>query len=207
MSDILNRFMDNTSEETAVDASKKVKVGIIGTGWIAEAHIRSYLRQPDVEIVAGADLVPGKADAFFKKFGVEGVRTYGSAKEMIDNEPDLDAVSVCTYNCQHAPCAIYALEHGLNVLLEKPMCVTVEEAAAILALTPKAACEPLAKLLKSAVANAENNFNMDKNNLYVAECFVCPGPMLKRIRPRAQGRAFRVMKRTSHVTMVLREKE
>lgn len=131
MSDILNRFMDNTSEETAVDASKKVKVGIIGTGWIAEAHIRSYLRQPDVEIVAGADLVPGKADAFFKKFGVEGVRTYGSAKEMIDNEPDLDAVSVCTYNCQHAPCAIYALEHGLNVLLEKPMCVTVEEAAAI----------------------------------------------------------------------------
>lgn len=131
MSDILNRFMDNTSEETAVDASKKVKVGIIGTGWIAEAHIRSYLRQPDVEIVAGADLVPGKADAFFKKFGVEGVRTYGSAKEMIDNEPDLDAVSVCTYNCQHAPCAIYALEHGLNVLLEKPMCVTIEEAAAI----------------------------------------------------------------------------
>ena len=48
---------------------------------------------------------------------------------------------------------------------------------------------------------------MDKKNLYVAECFVCPGPMLKRIRPRAQGRAFRVMKRTSHVTMVLREKE
>ena len=62
-------------------------------------------------------------------------------------------------------------------------------------------------VLKSAIANAENNFNMDKKNLYVAECFVCPGPMLKRIRPRAQGRAFRVMKRTSHVTMVLREKE
>ena len=80
-------------------------------------------------------------------------------------------------------------------------------AAALMEATPKAACEPLAKLLKSAVANAENNFNMDKNNLYVAECFVCPGPMLKRIRPRAQGRAFRVMKRTSHVTMVLREKE
>ena len=84
---------------------------------------------------------------------------------------------------------------------------SVAQANAILALAPKAACEPLAKLLKSAVANAENNFNMDKSNLYVAECFVCPGPMLKRIRPRAQGRAFRVMKRTSHVTMVLREKE
>ena len=80
-------------------------------------------------------------------------------------------------------------------------------AVAILKHTPKAACEPLEKLLKSAIANAENNHNMDKNNLYVAECFVCPGPILKRIRPRAQGRAFRVLKRTSHVTMVLKEKE
>ena len=80
-------------------------------------------------------------------------------------------------------------------------------AMAILKHTPKAACEPLEKLLKSAIANAENNFNMDKNNLYVAECFVCPGPILKRIRPRAQGRAFRVLKRTSHVTIVLKEKE
>ena len=83
----------------------------------------------------------------------------------------------------------------------------VKTATAYLSQTSKAACEPMAKLLKSAIANAENNFNMDKKNLYVAECFVCPGPMLKRIRPRAQGRAFRVMKRTSHVTMVLREKE
>ncbi|HJB25473.1 MAG TPA: 50S ribosomal protein L22 [Firmicutes bacterium] len=80
-------------------------------------------------------------------------------------------------------------------------------AMAILKNTPKAACEPLEKLLGSAMANAENNHNMDKNNLYVAECFVCPGPILKRIRPRAQGRAFRVLKRTSHVTLVLKEKE
>ena len=80
-------------------------------------------------------------------------------------------------------------------------------AVAILKHTPKAACEPLEKLLKSAIANAENNHNMDKNNLYVAECFVCPGPILKRIRPRAQGRAFRVLKRTCHVTIVLKEKE
>ena len=80
-------------------------------------------------------------------------------------------------------------------------------AVAILKHTPKAACEPLEKLLKSAIANAENNYNMDKNNLYVAECFVCPGPILKRIRPRAQGRAFRVLKRTCHVTIVLKEKE
>ena len=71
----------------------------------------------------------------------------------------------------------------------------------------KAASELLLKLVKSAAANAENNHNMDKNNLYVAECFVTPGPTLKRMRPRAQGRAFRVLKRTSHITVVLKEKE
>lgn len=80
-------------------------------------------------------------------------------------------------------------------------------AMAILKNTNKAASEPLEKLLKSAMANAENNFGMDKNNLYVSECFVCPGPTLKRIRPRAQGRAFRVLKRTSHVTLAVKEKE
>ncbi len=80
-------------------------------------------------------------------------------------------------------------------------------AMAILKHTPKAASEHLQKLLKSAIANAENNHSMDKDNLYVAECFVCPGPILKRIRPRAQGRAFRVLKRTSHITIVVKEKE
>ena len=78
---------------------------------------------------------------------------------------------------------------------------------AILKHTPKAACEDLQKLLKSAMANAENNKNMDTSRLYVAECFVCPGPILKRIRPRAQGRAFRIDKKTSHVTLVLKERE
>ena len=63
------------------------------------------------------------------------------------------------------------------------------------------------KILKTAAANAENNHNMDKNNLYVAECFVTPGPTLKRVMPRAQGRAFRILKRTSHITVVLKEKE
>ena len=80
-------------------------------------------------------------------------------------------------------------------------------AMAILKHTPKAACEDLQKLLKSAIANAENNHNMDVTRLYVAECFVSPGPILKRIRPRAQGRAFRILIRTSHVTLVLKEKE
>ena len=82
-----------------------------------------------------------------------------------------------------------------------------DKAMAILRHTPKAASELLEKLLKSAIANAENNHNMDKTKLYVSECFVCPGPIMKRIRPRAQGRAFRVLKRSSHITLVLKEKE
>ena len=82
-----------------------------------------------------------------------------------------------------------------------------DKAMAILKHTPKAACEDLQKLLKSAMANAENNKNMDTSRLYVAECFVCPGPILKRIRPRAQGRAFRIDKKTSHATLVLKERE
>ncbi len=80
-------------------------------------------------------------------------------------------------------------------------------ALAIVRNTPKAASEYLEKLLKSAAANAENNHNMDKNNLYVAECYVCPGPIMKRIMPRARGRAFRILKRTSHITVVLKEKD
>lgn len=129
--DILNAFKENHDEGIKIDASKKLKIGIIGTGWIAGAHIENYKLMPDVEIVAGADLVPGKAEAFFKNFGVEGVRCYNSHKEMLDAEPDLDAVSVCTYNRTHAECAIYALNKGVNVLLEKPMCVTIEEAVEI----------------------------------------------------------------------------
>ena len=91
----------------------------------------------------------------------------------------------------------------LDLIRNKP----VDVAQAILKFTPKAACEPVGKLLKSAVANAENNFNMDKSQLYVAEALVCPGPIMKRIRPRAQGRAFRIEKRTSHITLVLKEME
>ena len=80
-------------------------------------------------------------------------------------------------------------------------------ATAIVRHTPKAASEYLEKLLKSAAAHAENNHNMDKNNLDVAECYVCPGPIMKRIMPRAQGRAFRILKRTSHITVVLKERD
>lgn len=82
----------------------------------------------------------------------------------------------------------------------------VEKAMAILKYTPKAACEVVSKLLKSAVANAENK-DMDTSRLVVSECYVNQGPTLKRIRPRAQGRAFRINKKTSHITLVLKEAE
>lgn len=84
---------------------------------------------------------------------------------------------------------------------------SADKAMAILKHTPKAACEPLIKLLKSAMANAENNKNMDVSRLYVAECSVSQGPTLKRMRPRAQGRSFRINKKTSHITLVLKEME
>ena len=80
-------------------------------------------------------------------------------------------------------------------------------AKAILAQTPKAAAELMLKLLNSAVANAENNHSMDPENLYVSETYANPGPILKRIQARAQGRAFRINKRTSHITIVVAEKE
>ena len=118
-------------KETTIDTSKKIRVGIIGTGWIAGCHLDAYLKQPDVEIVAGADLVEGKAEAFFEKYGLEA-KSYPSHKEMLDDESlKLDAVSVCTYNRTHAECTIYALNKGINVMLEKPMCVTLEEAIEI----------------------------------------------------------------------------
>ena len=83
----------------------------------------------------------------------------------------------------------------------------VGTAMAILMQTPKSASEPLIKLLKSAVANAENNFGMDPASLVVSEVFATPGPILKRVMTRAQGRAYRINKRTSHVTLAVAEKE
>ena len=126
----LDFFKQKGTEEGVIDTSKKVKIGIIGTGWIAANHIAEYLKMPDVEVVALADLVPGKAEAFGKKYGCEA-RCYLSGHEMLEAE-ELDGVSICTYNTQHAPCTIDALEHGVNVMLEKPFTVTLDEAIEIM---------------------------------------------------------------------------
>ena len=80
---------------------------------------------------------------------------------------------------------------------------SVKEAEAILMYTPKAATEPVMKLLKSAIANAQNNLDMNPDDLYVAEVYANQGPTLMRYRPRAHGRASRIRKRTSHITIVL----
>jgi large subunit ribosomal protein L22 len=80
-------------------------------------------------------------------------------------------------------------------------------ARAILMNTPKAASEIMLKVLKSAVSNAENNFGMDPTKLYVSETYANPGPILKRMQPVSKGRGYRINKRTSHITIVVKERE
>ena len=82
----------------------------------------------------------------------------------------------------------------------------VQTAVGIVTYNPRYASEVIAKLLKSAIANAENNNGMNRDNLYVEECYANRGPIMKRIRPRAQGRAYRIEKRMSHITVVLNER-
>ena len=130
MSSIADRFKEEQTTGTVSYQGPKLKVGIIGVGWISEAHIVSYLRCPDVQIVAATDLVPGKAEALFEKLGVTGVRFYPNHKAMLEAE-ELDVVSVCTYNRAHAECTIDALNAGIHVLVEKPMSVTLDEAVAM----------------------------------------------------------------------------
>jgi len=112
-------------------STKKLQIGIIGTGNIARAHMWAYMSQRDAKVVALADIVPGRAEAFAKKYGLKDARCYPGHLSLLEAEKGLDAVSVCTYNAAHRECAVAALERGVNVLLEKPMSVTLEEAAAI----------------------------------------------------------------------------
>lgn len=81
-----------------------------------------------------------------------------------------------------------------------------KQAVGILKTTPKAACEPVLKCLNSAAANAEVNLGMNKDTLYVAECFADQGPTLKRMQPVSRGRGYRILKRTSHITVILDER-
>ena len=100
---------------------------------------------------------------------------------------------------KHVRISPYKVRVVLDIIRGKDYATAV----AILENTPKSASEPIKKVLMSAAANAEHNIGMSKDSLFVAECYADQGPTLKRVMPRAQGRAFRILKRTSHITIVL----
>ncbi len=114
------------------------------------------------------------------------------------------------YRREHADKRPHAIARYIRISSRKIKIVidlirgkSVKEAAAILQYTPKAASEPVLKVLNSAVANAENNLNMNRDDLYVAEVFANQGPTLRRYRARARGSASPIRKRTSHITVIL----
>ena len=158
---VLDRFNQANTEGAKIDASKKLRIGFIGTGGIANSHIKAYLNQPDVEIVCGADLIEGKARAFLNTYNLTEAKDYTDYKVMLA-ENELDAVSVCTYNATHAECAINALNNGVNVLLEKPMCVTTEEAVEIMK-GQKVSCLPVMEdgKLVGIITNRDLKFETD----------------------------------------------
>ena len=123
----LDVFKNAPQEESVAKTGRKLRIGFIGTGGIANSHMKAYKQFDDVEIVAGADLIEGRAAEFFAKYDLPNVKCYTDYKQMIA-ENELDAVSICTYNREHAVPAMYAMQHGLHVLLEKPMTVTLDEA-------------------------------------------------------------------------------
>ena len=93
MSDKVLGEFQQAKEVEKIDTGRKIRIGFIGTGGIAGTHLANYLKMPDVEVVCGCDIVPGKAEAFFKKYKVEGARSYTDHREMLDKE-ELDGVFV-----------------------------------------------------------------------------------------------------------------
>ena len=102
------------------------KVGIIGSGSIARAHARAYLELPDVQIVAVADVVPGRAQEFIDSLSLSGATVFTDHRDALQQE--MDGVSVCTPNVAHHRTSIDAMEAGKHVLTEKPMAVTLDQA-------------------------------------------------------------------------------
>lgn len=104
----------------------KIKVAVIGTGNISKEHINGYLKNPNVELYAFCDINPDRLKMMAEKYGVS--RTYTDKDVMLRELPEIDAVSVCTWNSQHAPCTIAALNAGCHVICEKPMATSADEA-------------------------------------------------------------------------------
>ncbi|TDQ42162.1 Gfo/Idh/MocA family protein [Aureibacillus halotolerans] len=106
--------------------TKKLRIGIIGSGGIAGAHVRSYKKMDDVDIVAVADVIEGKAEEFIAQHGLENAKAFTGHEKLL--EEDLDGVSICTPNIAHYQTTIDALRAGKHVLVEKPMSVTLDQA-------------------------------------------------------------------------------
>ncbi|MCS7463295.1 Gfo/Idh/MocA family oxidoreductase [Paenibacillus doosanensis] len=106
--------------------AKRLKIGIIGSGGIAGAHVRAYKQMEDVEVAAVADIIPGKAEEFIARHELAGAQGFDDHHRLL--ELDLDGVSVCTPNVSHGATSIDALQAGKHVLVEKPMSVTLEQA-------------------------------------------------------------------------------
>ncbi len=119
----------------------KIRIGVIGTGNIAREHLNAYRKNPHVEIYALCDINPDILAKRAEEYGVPAERTFTSCEDMV-RLPEIDAVSVCTWNCAHAPCTIAALNAGKHVLCEKPMAMNTQEALAM-----KEAAERNGKLL------------------------------------------------------------
>ena len=98
---------------------EKLRIGIIGTGGISNSHVKAYQQMEDVEIVAGADIVPGKAREALDRWNLPQAKAFENTQEMLDTM-DLDAVSVCTYNTAHAECAIQALRQAATCCWKSP---------------------------------------------------------------------------------------
>lgn len=109
---------------------EKIKIGVIGVGSISQAHIEPYLENPNVELYAFCDINRKRLEEMGKRYGI--TRLFESEEEMLQKLPELDAVSVCVWNSNHAPCSIMALEAGKHVLCEKPMAYSTADAVKML---------------------------------------------------------------------------
>ena len=107
----------------------KLKIAVVGVGSISNYHINSYFKNPDVEVYAFCDINEARLQYMGQKHGI--TRLYNDEAQMLRELPEIDAVSVCTWNSAHAPCTIMALDAGKHVLCEKPMATSVEEALAM----------------------------------------------------------------------------
>lgn len=114
----------------------KIRIGIIGSGGIAGAHARAYMKMPDVEVVAVADIVPGKAAEFVSRHQVTGARAFDDNHELL--ALDLDGVSICTPNVAHYQTTLDALQAGKHVLVEKPLSYTLDQAVEMVQASKKA---------------------------------------------------------------------